>query len=155
MTATIDDVRQELEDLAAWRSGLSDAVDTILGISSPRLSTDGRGSSTGITAARPGRVARVPQAKPLRPMSWAKMVKASWPVGSTITSKVSAVAMRSSSTLTGRTYWPSAATTVIFRPGIRTSKCVIAEPLMKRRRIFSPERNRPVQLLSDVLPFIK
>lgn len=48
MTATIDDVRQELEDLAAWRSGLSDAVDTILGISSPRLSTDGRGSSNGM-----------------------------------------------------------------------------------------------------------
>lgn len=48
MTATIDDVRQELEDLAAWRSGLSDAVDTILGVSSPRLSTDGRGSSSGM-----------------------------------------------------------------------------------------------------------
>lgn len=48
MTATIDEVRQELEDLAAWRSGLSDAVDTILGISSPRLSTDGRGSSNGM-----------------------------------------------------------------------------------------------------------
>lgn len=48
MTATIDDVRRELEDLAAWRSGLSDAVDTILGISSPRLSTDGRGSSNGM-----------------------------------------------------------------------------------------------------------
>lgn len=48
MTATIDDVRQELEDLAAWRSGLSDAVDTILGVSSPRLSTDGRGSGTGM-----------------------------------------------------------------------------------------------------------
>lgn len=48
MTSTIDDVRQQLEDLAAWRSGLSDAVDTILGISSPRLSTDGRGSSNGL-----------------------------------------------------------------------------------------------------------
>lgn len=48
MTATIDEVRRELEDLAAWRSGLTDAVDTILGISSPRLSTDGRGSSNGL-----------------------------------------------------------------------------------------------------------
>lgn len=48
MKAIISDVRQELEDLAAWRSGLSDAVDTILGISSPRLSTDGRGSGTGM-----------------------------------------------------------------------------------------------------------
>lgn len=48
MTSTIDDVRQELEDLAAWRSGLSDAVDTILGVSSPRLSTDGRGTSNGL-----------------------------------------------------------------------------------------------------------
>ena len=48
MKATIDEVRQQLEDLAAWRSGLSDAVDTILGISSPRLSTDGRGPSSGL-----------------------------------------------------------------------------------------------------------
>ena len=34
----------------------------------------------------------------------------------------SAVAIRNSSTSTGRTYCPSAATTVSFRPGIRTSK---------------------------------
>ena len=55
-------------------------------------------------------------------MSWAKMVNASWPLGSTITSNVSATAMRNSSTLTGWMYWPSAATTVIFSPGMRTSK---------------------------------
>ena len=70
-----------------------------------------------------------------------------------VTSKVSAVATRSSSTVTGWTYWPSAATTVIFRPGIRTSKWVIDEPLIRRRRTFSPERNNPVQLPSDVVPF--
>ena len=38
---------------------------------------------------------------------------------------------------------------------MRTSKYVIAEPLMKRRRTFSPERNRPVQLPSAVVPFIR
>src|SRR3546814_2262149 len=73
-------------------------------------------------------------------MSCAKIVKASWPDGSTITSKVSAVAIRNSSTVTGCTYWPSAATTVIFRPGMRTSKWLIAEPLMKRSRTLSPDR---------------
>jgi hypothetical protein len=38
---------------------------------------------------------------------------------------------------------------------MRTSKCVIAEPLMKRSRTFSPLRNSPVQLPSDVVPFIR
>ena len=72
-----------------------------------------------------------------------------------MTSKVSAVAMRNSSTVTGCTYWPSAATTVIRSPGMRTSKCVIDEPLMKRSRSFSPWRNRPVQLPAAVVPFIR
>ncbi|MNT20975.1 hypothetical protein D3C72_1562980 [compost metagenome] len=88
---------------------------------SPMVSS-GRRSRAGIGACRPCRTARVPAAKPVRPMSWQKMVKASWPVGSTITSKVSAGAMRNSSMLTGWMYCPSAATTVIFRPGMRTSK---------------------------------
>ena len=63
-----------------------------------------RGSSAGSGARRPGRTASVPQAKPVRPMSYAKMVNASAPVGVTITSKVSASAMRSSSTVTGCTF---------------------------------------------------
>ena len=33
-----------------------------------------------------------------------------------------------------------------LRPGTRTSKIVIAEPLMKRSRTFSPGRKSPVQL---------
>ena len=44
------------------------------------------------------------------------------PDGSTMASTVSAVPIRSSSIVIGWTYWPSAATTVIFRPGMRTSK---------------------------------
>ena len=52
---------------------------------------------------------------------------------------------------TGCTSLPSACTTVIVRPGIRTSKIVIAEPLMKRSRTLSPGRNRPVQLSAGPL----
>ena len=63
--------------------------------------------------------------------------------------------MRNSSTVTGWTYWPSAATTVIFKPGMRTSKCVIDEPLMKRSRTFSPGRNNAVQLPRGGVPFIR
>ena len=77
----------------------------------------GRGSSVGHGARRPARAASVPAANPVRSIACAKIVNASWPVGSTITSKVSATAMRNSSTVTGRTGKPSAATTVIFRPG--------------------------------------
>ena len=88
-------------------------------------------------------------------MACAKIVNASCPLGSTITSKVSAVAMRNSSTVTGCTRRPSAATTVIFSPGMRTSKYVIAEPLMNRSRTRSPDLKRPVQLPSGVTPFIR
>jgi hypothetical protein len=63
--------------------------------------------------------------------------------------------MRNSSMMTGRTGSPSAATTVIFRPGMRTSKYDIAEPLMKRSRTFSPGANRPVQLPAGARPFIR
>jgi hypothetical protein len=38
---------------------------------------------------------------------------------------------------------------------MRTSKYVIAEPLMKRSRTRSPGRNRPVQLPAGAVPFIR
>lgn len=44
---TVSEARGWLEDIAAWKSLLSDAADTILGVSSPRLTTDGRGTSDG------------------------------------------------------------------------------------------------------------
>ena len=50
---------------------------------------------------------------------------------------------------------PSAATTVSFSPGMRTSKNVIDAPLMKRSRTFSPRANSAVQLRSGVAPFIR
>ena len=115
----------------------------------------GRGSRSGTGADSPARTARVPAANPVRSIGCAKIVKASWPEGSTITSKVSATAMRNSSTATGRTGKPSAATTVIFSPGIRTSKYDIPEPLMKRSRTFSPGVNSPVQLPAGARPFIR
>ena len=43
-------------------------------------------------------------------------------------------------TSTGWMGWPSAAITVSFRPGMRTSKKVIAAALTKRRRMRSPPR---------------
>ncbi len=55
---------------------------------------------------------------------------------------------------TGSTSWPSAATTVIFRPGMRTSK-IMDEPLMKRSRTFSPGMNRPVQFPAGFVPLIE
>ncbi|CFN81840.1 Uncharacterised protein [Bordetella pertussis] len=63
--------------------------------------------------------------------------------------------MRNSSTSTGLTGSPSAATTVIFRPGMRTSKYVMAEPLMKRSRTRSPGLNSPVQLPAGDLPLAR
>lgn len=41
----VADVRGELADIRSWKSGLSDAIDTILGISSPRMSFAGGGGS--------------------------------------------------------------------------------------------------------------
>src|SRR3546814_9912687 len=38
---------------------------------------------------------------------------------------------------------------------MRTSKYVIADPLMKRRLSFSPDRNRPFQLPSEVVSFMR
>ena len=60
--------------------------------------------------------------------------------------------MRSSSTVTGRTGRPSAATTVSFTPGMRTSKYDIADPLISRSRTRSPGVNSPVQLRGRRLP---
>ena len=40
-------------------------------------------------------------------------------------------------------------------PGMRTSKYVIAEPLMKRSRTFSPGGTGPVQLPAGAWPFIR
>ena len=57
--------------------------------------------------------------------------------------------------VTGSTYWPSAATTVIFRPGMRTSKKVMAAALMKRSRTRSPRLNSPSQPSAGVTPFIR
>jgi hypothetical protein len=47
------------------------------------------------------------------------------------------------------------ATTVILRPGMRTSKYVIADPLMRRSLMRSPDRNTPVQLTAGAAPFIR
>ena len=48
---SVVDVRGELTDIRAWKRGLSDAVDTILGISSPRMSfAGGGGSGDGVLA---------------------------------------------------------------------------------------------------------
>ena len=63
--------------------------------------------------------------------------------------------MRSSSTVTGSMSWPSAATTVSFRSGIRTSKTLIDEPLIKRSRTRSPFANVPVQFPAGVTPFVR
>ncbi len=38
---------------------------------------------------------------------------------------------------------------------MRTSKVLIDEPLMKRRRTFSPGTNAPVQLAAGGRPFIR
>ena len=45
---TVSEARGWLKDIAAWKDLLSDAADTILGVSSPRLTTDGRGTSDGM-----------------------------------------------------------------------------------------------------------
>ena len=66
--------------------------------------SSGRGSGSGIGAAKPSRVASVPQAYPLRSSDCAKIVNASWPDGSTMASTVSAVPIRSSSIVIGWTY---------------------------------------------------
>ena len=63
--------------------------------------------------------------------------------------------MRNSSTVTGFTFWPSAWTTVIRRPGMRTSKKVTAALLMKRSRTRWPGRKRPVQFDAGANPFMR
>ena len=50
-----------------------------------------------------------------------------------------------SSTWTGRTFWPSAATTVSFRPGMRMLKIIWAAALMNRSRTRSPGVKSAVQ----------
>ena len=50
--------------------------------------------------------------------------------------------MRISSTGAGCTSLPSAATTIIFSPGMRTSMNDMALALMSRSRTFSPLANR-------------
>ena len=48
---SVADVRGELEDIRSWKSGMSDVVDTILGISSPRMSfVGGGGAGDGLAA---------------------------------------------------------------------------------------------------------
>ena len=86
---------------------------------------------------------------------WICTVRFSAPLGETNTSNVSAAAIRNSSTVTACTFCPSAATTVIVSPGIRTSNVDMAEPLMKRKRTRSPGRKRPVQLPFGVRPFVR
>jgi hypothetical protein len=73
----------------------------------------------------------------------------------TSTSITSAADTRNSSTSTGRTYCPSAAITVIARPGMRTSNALIAEPFTMRKRSRSPRSNEPVQLAAGGAPFSK
>jgi hypothetical protein len=51
---TVVDIRADLTDIRAWKSCLSDTVDTILGISSPRMSFGGGG---GVSAGLTGKVA--------------------------------------------------------------------------------------------------
>ena len=63
--------------------------------------------------------------------------------------------MRNSSTSIGFTSCPSACTTFIRSPGMRVSNRVIAEPLMKRNRTFSPSLNSPVQLSVGPRPFTR
>jgi hypothetical protein len=63
--------------------------------------------------------------------------------------------MRNSSTATGCTLFPSASTTLIARPGMRTSKIDIDEPLMKRSRTRSPGRNSAVQLARGEWPLTR
>ena len=55
----------------------------------------------------------------------------------------------------GRTFSPSAWTTVIGRPGMRMLKIDMAEALMMRRRTRSPGRNRPVQFSCSPWPLIR
>ena len=50
---------------------------------------------------------------------------------------------------------PSAATTVIGRPGMRTLKIVCAAALMIRSRTRSPGRNRPVQFSPGLWPLMR
>ena len=76
-------------------------------------------------------------------------------VGVTMTSYVSALPIWNSSTVTGRTYCPSVATTLSFRPGMRTLKMVCAAALMKRRRTRSPGVKRPVQLSAGPRPLTR
>ncbi len=63
--------------------------------------------------------------------------------------------MRNSSVSTGFTCWPLTWTTSIGSPGIRTSKKVTAEALMKRSRTRSPGSKRPVQFESGERPFVR
>ena len=60
-----------------------------------------------------------------------------------------------SSTDTGSTGCPSAATTVISTPGMRTSKYDMADPLMNRSSTRSPGAKRPVQFAAGGCPFIR
>ena len=121
--------------------------------SSPRRQR-ARRDPVGHRAARCGRapvparcVRRAPRACHARNPSdreTSEIVNASAPAGVTSTSTFRPP-IRSSSTVTGWTYWPSAATTVSGSPGIRTSKIDIDEPLMNRSRKRSPGWNSPVQ----------
>ena len=76
-------------------------------------------------------------------------------VGVTITSSVSAGAMRNSSTTTGCTFCPSACTTVMRSPGMRTSWWVMAQELMKRSRTRSPGRKSAVKFCPGVRPLTR
>ncbi len=119
------------------------------------IASCGRGSRAGTCAMSPLRGDSVPRAKPERSIDWAKIVYAPSALGLTMTSSTSPDAIRNSSTVTGSMSWPSAATTVRSSPGMRTSKILMAEPLMKRSRTLSPGLNRAVQLPAGVVPFIR
>ena len=106
-------------------------------------SSTGRGSTAGTGVRSPGRTASVPRAIARSIHGLRDDREGVLAGGLDDHVEVSATAMRNSSTVTGCTGMPSAATTVIFSPGMRTSKYDIADPLMKRRRTRSPGLNRP------------
>ena len=116
----------------------------------------GRGRCGGSgSGGSPSRVASVMRAKPWRPMDSASTWYCWSRAGVTITSSVSAGAMRNSSTTTGCTFCPSACTTVMRSPGMRTSWWLMAEELMKRNRTRSPGRNRAVKFRSGERPLTR
>ena len=112
-----------------------------------RIVSIGRGSSAGTSAAEALRAAPACRARSRSDPSTARRsCRRIRPAARRPRRMFRPTAMRNSSTLTGSTSWPSAATTVSFSPGMRTSKSVIDDAVDEAQPHLLAGREQPVQL---------